>query len=64
VVIPVHDVNPVRRTPWVTYALVAINVAVLLFTPVALGTLTSQPGPAALCRQAAFYDRYAAILGS
>src|SRR5215469_15797208 len=61
VVIPVHDVNPVRRTPWVTYALVAINVAILLFTPVALGTVAARPGPAALCRQAAFYDRYAAI---
>src|SRR5215470_9382780 len=61
VVIPVHDVNPVRRTPWVTYALVAINISVLLLTPVALGTVASQPGPAALCRQAAFYDHYAAI---
>src|SRR5215470_7872724 len=61
VVIPVHDVNPVRRTPWVTYALVAINVVVLLLTPVALGTVASRPGHAALCRQAAFYDHYAAI---
>jgi hypothetical protein len=25
VVIPVHDVNPVRRTPYVTYALIAAN---------------------------------------
>jgi membrane associated rhomboid family serine protease len=61
VVIPVHDVNPLRRTPWVTYALVAVNVVVLLLTPVALGTVAAQPGPAAVCRQAAFYDRYAAI---
>jgi membrane associated rhomboid family serine protease len=61
VVIPVHDVNPVRRTPWVTYALVAANVLILLLTPVALGTVASRPGPAALCRQAAFYDHYAAI---
>lgn len=60
-VIPVHDVNPVRRTPWVTYGLVAVNAAVLLLTPVALGTTVSRPGPAALCRQAAFYDHYAAI---
>jgi len=60
-VIPVHDVNPVRRTPWVTYALVAINVVVFLLTPAALGTLAARPGPAALCHQAAFYDRYAAI---
>ena len=60
-VIPVYDVNPVRRTPWVTYALVAINVAVLLLTPVALGTLMGSHGPAAECRQAAFYSHYAAI---
>ena len=32
-VIPVHDINPVRRTPWVTYLLVAVNVVVLLLTP-------------------------------
>jgi membrane associated rhomboid family serine protease len=61
VVIPVHDINPLRRTPWVTYALVAVNVIVLLLTPVAIGMVAGQPGPAALCRQAAFYDRYAAI---
>jgi membrane associated rhomboid family serine protease len=45
----------------VTYALVAVNVVVLLLTPVALGTLMGSPGPGAQCRQAAFYDRYAAI---
>jgi membrane associated rhomboid family serine protease len=61
VVIPVHDINPLRRTPWVTYALVAINVVVLLLTPVAIATMTSQPLPTALCHQAAFYDRWAAI---
>ena len=59
--IPVHDVNPLRRTPWVTYALVAVNFVVLLLTPVAIGTVAGQPGAAAECRQAAFYDRYAAI---
>jgi membrane associated rhomboid family serine protease len=61
VVIPVHDLNPLRRTPWVTYALVAANVVVLLLTPVSIGVMAAQPGPAALCHQAAFYDRYAAI---
>jgi membrane associated rhomboid family serine protease len=60
-VIPVHDLNPLRRTPWVTYALVAANVVVLLLTPVSLGTVATGPGPSAACRQAAFYDRYAAI---
>jgi membrane associated rhomboid family serine protease len=61
VVLPVHDVNPLRRTPWITYGLVAANVVVLLLTPVAISTVASQPTAAALCKQAAFYDRYAAI---
>jgi membrane associated rhomboid family serine protease len=61
VVIPIHDINPLRRTPWVTYAPIAINVVVLLLTPASLTTVTSAPGQAALCRQAAFYDRYGAI---
>ncbi|MBO0832000.1 MAG: rhomboid family intramembrane serine protease [Actinobacteria bacterium] len=61
-VIPVHDINPLRRTPWVTYGLVAINLVVLLLTPVAIGTFASQPGgTAATCKQAAFLDRWAAI---
>jgi membrane associated rhomboid family serine protease len=60
VVIPVHDVNPVRRTPWVTYALIALNVIVLaLLTPGGLpGT---GPQAAVVCRQDAFYQHYGAI---
>jgi len=61
VVIPVHDLNPLRRTPWVTYALIAVNVVALLLTPAAPSTIAGGPAPAALCQQAAFYDRYAAI---
>jgi membrane associated rhomboid family serine protease len=58
-VIPVHDVNPLRRTPWVTYALVAANVVVLLLTP---GMIPgSMPQPAAACRQEAFDFHYGAI---
>jgi membrane associated rhomboid family serine protease len=59
-VIPVHDINPLRRTPWVTYVLVAINVGVLLlFTPGALpGTASSA---AVVCKQEAFFFRYGAI---
>jgi rhomboid family protein len=60
-VIPVHDVNPVRRTPWVTYGLIAINVVALLLTPASQTAVAGSPSPAALCRQQAFYDRYAAI---
>jgi membrane associated rhomboid family serine protease len=61
VVIPVHDINPLRRAPWVTYALVAVNVAVFLLTP---GNSASVSGATTVrqeCRQLAFYDHYAAI---
>jgi len=58
-VIPVHDINPLRRTPWVTYGLIAANVAVLLLTP---GTLPGTASSAAVaCRQQAFDDRFGAI---
>jgi membrane associated rhomboid family serine protease len=61
VVIPVHDVNPVRRTPWVTYLLIAVNVVVFLLTPEATSTGVGSTSLGALCRQEAFLDRYAAI---
>jgi membrane associated rhomboid family serine protease len=60
VVLPVHDINPVRRTPWVTYGLVAANVIVLLLTPGSKSTVTGAT-TAQLCSQQAFFDRYAAI---
>jgi membrane associated rhomboid family serine protease len=60
-VIPVHDENPVRRTPWVTYVLVAANVVVFLLTPAAQTTGMQDITLAQLCQQEAFYDRYAAI---
>jgi membrane associated rhomboid family serine protease len=61
VVIPVYDVNPVRRTPWVTYALIAVNVGVFLATP-AVG-LSGMEGVDLqdLCEQEAFYEQYGAI---
>ncbi|MGC2998322.1 rhomboid family intramembrane serine protease [Streptomyces sp. G35A] len=61
-VIPVHDVNPVRRTPWVTYALLAANFTVFLFlTPGVAGSLTGESGLAQLCDLQAFLERYAAV---
>ena len=60
-VLPVHDLNPLRRTPWVTYALVAANVIVLLLTPASRTSVTGPSAQAQLCSQTAFYDRYAAI---
>jgi membrane associated rhomboid family serine protease len=58
-VIPVHDVNPLRRTPWVTYALIAVNVVVLVLTPGMLPGSLSQR--ATVCRQEAFDYHYGAI---
>ena len=59
--LPVHDINPVRRTPWVTYGLVAACVIVLLLTPGSRSTFTGTTTTAQLCSQQAFFDRYAAI---
>jgi len=61
VVVPVHDLNPVRRTPWITYALIALNVLIFLFTPAARTTGVEGASLAQLCQQEEFYDRYAAI---
>jgi rhomboid family protein len=61
VVIPVHDVNPTRRTPWVTYLLIAINIGVFLFTPAVSSSGVGGTNVSALCRQEAFYERYGAI---
>ena len=59
-VIPVHDINPLRSTPWVTYALIAANVIVLvLLTPGMIPGTMSQA--ATVCKQEAFDDRYGAI---
>ena len=58
-VLPVHDVNPVRRTPVVTYLLIAVNVVAFLLSPIA-ATITGSGSPAAQCSQLAFLDQYAA----
>ncbi|MGH3764218.1 MAG: rhomboid family intramembrane serine protease [Pseudonocardiaceae bacterium] len=60
-VIPVRDVNPVQRTPWVTYTLIMANILVFLLTPAAATTVTGTAGLEQTCHQQAFFDRYAAI---
>jgi membrane associated rhomboid family serine protease len=60
VVIPIHDRNPVHRTPVVTYLLIAANFAVFLLMPFLSGTATAS-GVEDLCRQEAFLREYAAI---
>jgi membrane associated rhomboid family serine protease len=61
VVLPVHDVNPVHRTPLVTYLLIGVNVGVFLFTPAATMLGVEGATLAELCDQQAFYSQYGAI---
>ncbi|AXI89336.1 rhomboid family intramembrane serine protease [Actinospica acidiphila] len=62
-VIPVHDVNPARRTPWVTYALIIANIVVFVaLTPGVVGSLTGGGGSLAdLCHLQAFLERWAVV---
>ncbi|MFF0458965.1 rhomboid family intramembrane serine protease [Streptomyces mexicanus] len=60
-VIPVHDVNPVRRTPWVTYALIVANIVVFLSTPGISGSVTGGGSLAQLCHLQAFTEHYALV---
>ncbi|MFS8197331.1 rhomboid family intramembrane serine protease [Streptomyces sp. CWNU-52B] len=60
-VIPVHDVNPARRTPYVTYVLIAVNFVVFLATPGVASSLTGESGAAQLCHLQAFLDHWAAV---
>lgn len=58
-VLPVHDDNPTRRRPIVTYLLIAINVVAFLGSPVATYVAGSSE-VAQECRQIAFFDEFAA----
>jgi membrane associated rhomboid family serine protease len=62
VVIPIHDQNPLRRRPYVTYGLIAVNLAVFLTEPgvTHVGSQATQT-LAQVCHQAAYFDQHAAI---
>ena len=60
VVIPIHDRNPTRRTPVVTYALIAANTVAFLLSPVARSVFTGS-GAAESCREQRFYLRWGAV---
>jgi membrane associated rhomboid family serine protease len=60
VVIPIHDTNPVRRVPVVTYLLILLNVAVFLTEPIAFQP-AGRLGPVQACRQEAFFRHWGAI---
>jgi membrane associated rhomboid family serine protease len=60
-VVPFHDVNPVRRTPWVMRLLILTNLVVFLFTPAVATVGIGAVGVSELCELDAFYHRYGAI---
>jgi membrane associated rhomboid family serine protease len=60
-VIPVHDVNPLRRVPIVTYVLIAANVVVFLLEPAAAHSLVGSTSAAQLCDLSAFFERWGAV---
>ena len=58
-VIPIHDRNPVRRTAYVTYTLIAANFAVFLLGPTA--SLTGGGSPQQACAQQRYFVEHGAI---
>lgn len=58
-VIPIHDRNPVRRTAYVTYGLIAANVAVFLLGPTA--SLTGGGSAQQACAQQRYFLEHGAI---
>ncbi len=58
-VIPIHDKNPVRRTAYVTYALIALNFLVFLFGPSA--SAVGSPSPSQACAQQRYFVEHGAI---
>src|SRR4051794_8610279 len=62
-VLPVHDRNPLRRRPVVTWALIAVNIAVFVLATPLLTSIggVAQPSAGGLCDQERFFDEYGAI---
>lgn len=59
-VIPIHDKNPVRRTAYVTYALIAVNFLVFLIGPTA-SLMTSGGSPQQACAQQRYFLEHGAV---
>lgn len=60
-VIPIHDNNPTRRTPWITYLLISVNVVVFFLEPISRFAVSGDPPLTQACRQEAFFRRWGAI---
>ena len=60
-VIPIHDDNPVRRTPIITYVLIALNFVVFFSEPVVSQIGVGSQTASQVCSQQAYFDKWAAI---
>ena len=60
-VIPIHDDNPVRRTPYITYLLIALNFLFFFTEPVVSQIGVGSQTVSQVCQQQAYFDKYAAI---
>src|SRR3712207_5814940 len=60
-VVPIHDRNPTRRFPVVTYALIAVNVVAFLLSPVVTSPLLGSAGAEQVCDQVSFFADWGAI---
>jgi len=61
VVIPIHDENPTRRTPVITYLLIALNFVFFFSEPVVSQIGVGQQTVAQACQQQKYFDDHAAI---
>ena len=61
VVIPIHDDNPVRRVPIITYLLIALNFLVFFSEPVVSHLVVGSQTTQQVCSQQAYFDKWAAI---
>ncbi|MGI8869325.1 MAG: rhomboid family intramembrane serine protease [Mycobacteriales bacterium] len=59
-VIPIHDRNPTRTTPYVTLGLIAANAVVFLLSPAARGIFRGN-STSARCREQRFFQHWGAI---
>ena len=60
-VIPIHDENPTRRTPVITYLLIALNFVFFFSEPVVSQIGVGQQTVAQVCQQQQYFDDHAAI---
>src|SRR3954447_9990982 len=60
-VIPIHDDNPVRRVPIITYLLIALNFAFFFTEPVVSQIGVGSQTVSQVCEERAYFDKWAAI---